>query len=230
VGDVQWLGGGGLYRRNAIEQAGYLSNRNLHANEEKELGFRLTSLGWRLERIPVPAIMHYNHADTTFQLLSRRWRSHYSDGPGELLRAAWGKPYFFQVLKSEPKLVGISAGWVFLVLAVLALYWTPMPLAIGTAVVIGVLLASILRKHSAVKAILSMTNLSLQAAGLVRGVFSKQLDPTAPIEYRVLTPGAAPGGRLVVERPAGGSAATDVAGYSHSDVHAGEVLPNPNGY
>ena len=51
-GEVDRLDGGGLYRRRAIEEAGYLSDRNLHAYEEFDLAVRLRALGWKLWRIP----------------------------------------------------------------------------------------------------------------------------------------------------------------------------------
>ena len=40
-GEVDRLDGGGLYRRIAIEEAGFLSDRNLHSYEEFDLGVRL---------------------------------------------------------------------------------------------------------------------------------------------------------------------------------------------
>jgi hypothetical protein len=49
-GNVDRLDGGGLYRRSAIEAAGYLSDRNLHSYEEFDLAIRLRALGWRLWR------------------------------------------------------------------------------------------------------------------------------------------------------------------------------------
>src|SRR3954468_10200662 len=50
---------GGLYRTAALREVGYLADPNLHSQEEFELGARLTSAGWRLERLPVPAIRHH---------------------------------------------------------------------------------------------------------------------------------------------------------------------------
>jgi exopolysaccharide production protein ExoZ len=49
-GNVDRLDGGGLYRRSAIEAAGYFSDRNLHSYEEFDLAIRLRALGWRLWR------------------------------------------------------------------------------------------------------------------------------------------------------------------------------------
>ena len=74
--EVEWLSGGGLYRRAAIEDSGgYAGNRNLKAYEEAELGLRLRSQGWRLLRIPALAILHTGHADSTCSLIARHWRS-----------------------------------------------------------------------------------------------------------------------------------------------------------
>ncbi len=41
TGTVDRMNGGGLYRRKAIAEVGYLSNRNLHGYEEFDLGARL---------------------------------------------------------------------------------------------------------------------------------------------------------------------------------------------
>jgi hypothetical protein len=44
-GEVDRLDGGGLYRRRAVEETGFLSDRNLHSYEEFDLGVRLRSRG-----------------------------------------------------------------------------------------------------------------------------------------------------------------------------------------
>lgn len=91
---------GGLYRRDAIEALGYLTNRNLHSFEEFELGIRLRSHGWTLSRIDIPSIKHYGPACTSLKLLIRRWNTLYACGNGELFKAVWGKPYFWRALGS----------------------------------------------------------------------------------------------------------------------------------
>jgi hypothetical protein len=53
-GDTDHLGGGGLYRRSAIEKIGYLTNLNLHGYEEAELGIRLQAAGYKLHRLERP--------------------------------------------------------------------------------------------------------------------------------------------------------------------------------
>ncbi|WP_447476566.1 glycosyltransferase family 2 protein, partial [Escherichia coli] len=51
TGSIDRMNGGGLYRRAAIAEAGYFSDRNLHGYEEFDLGVRLRSLGWELHRL-----------------------------------------------------------------------------------------------------------------------------------------------------------------------------------
>lgn len=77
LGDSDHLGGGGLYRRSAIEKVGYLTNRNLHAYEEAELGLRLIEAGYKLRRLDIPYFIHTSHTMPTFQMLKHRWKSGY---------------------------------------------------------------------------------------------------------------------------------------------------------
>ena len=91
TGSVDRLDGGGLYRRSAIEEAGYFSDRNLHSYEEYDLGVRLRVLGWRLWRVPQGAVNHFGHDAPPYLLLLRRWRTRYVCGLGELIRAAAGQ-------------------------------------------------------------------------------------------------------------------------------------------
>ena len=92
-GEVDRLDGGGLYRRRAIDEGGYLSNRNLHSYEEFDLAVRLRSLGWKLWRIPADAVTHYGHDVPPYELLLRRWRDRYVFGLGELVRGLPASPH-----------------------------------------------------------------------------------------------------------------------------------------
>ena len=119
VGLSEWLGCGGLYRRAAIEQVGYFSNRNLHSHEEQELGLRLKSAGWKLERINALAVTHYIHNDESAALLRRRWQSGYIDGAGEIVRALRGSSHFWKVLFGKFKLLLILGIWALILLGIL---------------------------------------------------------------------------------------------------------------
>ena len=58
VGPVTRLDSSGLYRRAAIELIGYLTDRNLHASEEFDLGARLHCAGWTLTKIDRLIVHH----------------------------------------------------------------------------------------------------------------------------------------------------------------------------
>lgn len=97
---VASLGGGGLYRRSAVEAAGYLAHRWLPACEEAELGARLVSAGWRLVRLPEAAVSHSGHQESTLQMLGRQWRNRRMQAYGMFLRSALGRPWLRTVLGS----------------------------------------------------------------------------------------------------------------------------------
>ena len=92
---VDNLGGGGLYRRNAIDSVDYLANRWLKACEEADLGMRLLAAGWRLVRLPMPAVKHTGHNESSFETLCRLWRNGRMRAYGIFLRNALGRPWWW---------------------------------------------------------------------------------------------------------------------------------------
>lgn len=118
AGAVSHLAMGGLYRKKAIDQIGYLTNRNLHSYEEFELGIRLRAAGWSLLRLPTTAVKHYGHTMPAHKLLFRRWASGYVQGVGELLRSSIGKPHMRILLRElrELRLYGAVTVWWLLIL------------------------------------------------------------------------------------------------------------------
>ena len=188
-GEVDRLDGGGLYRRRAIEEAGYFSDRNLHGYEEFDLAVRLRSRGWKLWRIPVDAATHYGHDLPPYRLLLRRWHARYVRGAGELLRGALGQPHMRLVLRGMRELriyAGVLLWW-----AVLAsvLFW-PLSLVARGAVFVALAAAPYLlmlwRKRSASRALYSVVSWCFNAAGLALGLVQRRRPPKGPIPSRVL--------------------------------------------
>lgn len=189
--NLDCLNMGGLYRRSAVEPLGYLTNRNLHAFEEFELGIRLVAAGWRLERLPVAAVRHYGHSDSTYALLWRRWRTGHAWGHGELIREAWNEAHLGLAVR-RLSLYRVSAfvlaSWLLLVglalsapiaatrsLALMALYW------------LTVLILMAIRKRSLGAAAYSIVAWHFSAAGLLRGLLRRaRTSATAPVAHRVL--------------------------------------------
>lgn len=180
---------GGLYRREAIEPLGYLTNRNLHACEEFELGARLVTQGWHLTRIDVLAVRHYGHDDASLSLLWRRWRSRYALGHGELLRSALGQPHLWFVLARLRS---------YRIQAILALAWFSVS-ALGvlgewrTALAAGLLLPLVAialmtwRRRSLASGVFAVLSWHVGLAGLIAGFLrSPPASPTAPVVMRVV--------------------------------------------
>jgi glycosyltransferase involved in cell wall biosynthesis len=188
-GDVDRLDGGGLYRRRAIEEAGYLSDRNLHSYEEFDLAARLRARGWKLWRIPVDAATHYGHDSPPYRLLMRRWRVRYICGLGELLRAAAGKPHMRLALRGLRELriyTAVLAWWVVLA-SVLFWPWPGIYRVAAFAALAGApFVFMLLRKRSADRALYSVVSWCFNTAGLALGLAHRRRPPQDPIASRVL--------------------------------------------
>ncbi|WIH20894.1 glycosyltransferase [Photobacterium damselae] len=184
IGDCNHLGGGGLYRKSAIDAIGYLTNKNLHAYEEAELGMRLSTAGYKLRRLDIPYFKHTSYNMSSSGMLKYRWENGYLFASGELLRNTWGKPYFFHALyivKNE----AIFSIYLFLLFwAVLSTDITAISFALLPVVAFWVVKA--LKNRSLKDATQSVINLSVFAAGLVRGVFIVPKDPTQAPKSRLV--------------------------------------------
>lgn len=188
-GPARVLEMGGLYRREALEDVGYFSNRNLHACEELELALRLSSAGWEMRRLPVRSVRHHGRSEGNWSLLFGRWRSRYLDGAGELLRVSLGKPYFWRALSSMRHLVIALLIWVGL-LAGLALLLTMPVLLLLTLLAAGFLiLVRYLRAGSLSDAVFGQVVWQVTALAMIRGFFSSKVDPRGPIGYVSLDSG-----------------------------------------
>lgn len=189
TGFVDRLDGGGLYRRSAIEAAGYFSDRNLHSYEEFELAVRLRSLDWKLWRLPIEVVHHRGHDAPPYDLLVRRWRTRYLWGLGELIRASGSENRLKMVF------LGLREAWIYLAVLgwwVVLLGITLLPLSLPMRLTwLGVLLVAPLvlmmwRKRSLKKALYSLASWCFNAAGLVCGVFRPQRNALEPISSLVL--------------------------------------------
>jgi glycosyltransferase involved in cell wall biosynthesis len=187
-GRCEWLDMGGLYRSAALRQVGYFSNRNLHAYEEMELGLRLTDLGWAIQRIAMRSVRHHGRTEGNWALLARRWRSHYLDGAGELLRAAVGRRYFFRAVATQRHLLVGLIIWAGLIAGVAALGATSWPLLITVGVLVALILMRAVRTGSLADACFGQVVWQVTALAMVRGFFATPRSPLEPIEYILIAP------------------------------------------
>ncbi|MBJ6724251.1 glycosyltransferase family 2 protein [Geomesophilobacter sediminis] len=188
-GPVTHLTGGGLYRVAAVRSVAYFSNRNLHAFEELELGVRLAHAGWGLSRLPRLSIRHHPHQVGSYRLLLRRVLTGSNMGPGQMLKASFGKPYFRRILPRFT-FVYVTAGWIAL-LALVPVLPVPLPARAGAFlagagapfVLLGV------RKGGLGAGAYCLLSWLSSLFGAVRGLCRPQVDPAAPVARKVIQVG-----------------------------------------
>lgn len=190
TGDIDRMNGGGLYRRSAIEQAGYFSDRNLHGYEEFDLGVRLRDNGWTLHRLDRPFVQHFGHTMNAYRLLVRRWKSKYLRGVGELLRAAQGKPHWRSLLRELPelRLWAIVYLW-WLVLAMVLIFVPDKTIAVViflTLLALPVVAMSI-KQRSLSLGVYAVVAWFFHAGALPLGYFHPRRSPDEWVESRVLS-------------------------------------------
>jgi glycosyltransferase involved in cell wall biosynthesis len=196
-GEVTRLDCGGVYRRAAIEAAGYLGDRNLHGGEELELGVRLRALGWRLARIPLPAIDHHGHSGNGYALLRRRWTGGFAFSTGEILRATFGRNSFPLALK--------KLRWELFLFAFVHLWWLGLlaapfvagglSAAVEATLALAPFVGMALRCRSAAIGLYSVVAWNVYAAGLWPGLCRRRVDPAGWIDSAVVRDAVLPAGR-----------------------------------
>ncbi|MEI7375887.1 glycosyltransferase family 2 protein [Dickeya chrysanthemi] len=184
LGDCGHLGGGGLYRRAAIEKIGYLTNRSLHGYEEAELGMRLLSAGYKLHRLNVPYFRHTSYTMPTFTMLRYRWKNGFLWAPGELLRSAWGTPHFREALKIVKNEAIFAVYLAALLLAIL----TFNAGVISTALLplLAFVALKTIKNRSLLNGLHSVMNLAVFSAGLVKGLTRPMRNPMTPPDSKVI--------------------------------------------
>jgi len=187
--DVLSLSGGGLYRRAAVEQVGYISDRNLHGYEEYDLGVRLRAKGWRLVRSEMHSADHYSYAMGTWSLLRHRIRAGYMLSAGELLRAAIANHYTRRAF-SELRALRIALGvWVYWGVALLIAgltrntNWALVVLLLAVALPVA---GMAIRTKSLLLGSYSVFLWHANAVGLLFGLMRRRIPPTNPIESRIV--------------------------------------------
>jgi glycosyltransferase involved in cell wall biosynthesis len=188
AGPVDRLNGGGLYRRSALEDAGYFTNPNLHAFEEFELALRLREKGWHLRRLPVAAVRHYGHSLAALRLLAQRWRTRYAQGPGELLRASLGRPWIGAVIAEMKTFIAVAIWWIVLATLVVAamLGSTHAPWALAILAALPLVAVSV-RKRSITLGLYAAAAWCVFTAGMIVGLMRPQRDPARALPATVIT-------------------------------------------
>lgn len=191
-GDVDRLNGGGVFRREAIEQTGYLTDRNLHAYEEYDLALRLRLNGWKLHRLPSVFVVHYGHRVGAYKLLWRRLKSKYLMGVGELTRAHYNGPGFSTLLSDVREIrlwVGIIALWVAAIVGLLFVPDGLSGLAWLAILFLGPVPIMAAKYQSLAVGIYAVIAWHFHGYGFLLGFFAPRKDPRGEIAIKVLQQG-----------------------------------------
>jgi glycosyltransferase involved in cell wall biosynthesis len=188
-GVLDRLNGGGLFRRAAIEEVGYFTDRNLHGYEEFDLGQRLRTRGWTLYRLDRRFVDHFGHSINSYVLLTRRWSSKYLMGVGELLRAGSEQSRFNALAKELPEVrlwCGVYVWWALLFACLIAGFYNALGfLAFIVALLLPVAIMSI-KQRSISLGFYAVVAWYFHAAALPLGFFGSRQPPNAWIESRLL--------------------------------------------
>ena len=183
--DVACLTGGGLYRRAAIQDVLYFSDRNLHGFEEYDLGARLRLKQWRVVRFERRrAVDHYSHSMGTYQLLWNRLRAGRLLAVGEILRSAIERGYLRRALAELRPIrfaLGVLVYWPIICVVSLALpsaSWVAALFSSAALVPIAVMAA---RSKSIKAGFYSVVVWHLTAAALIVGFARPRKPPTNPV-------------------------------------------------
>lgn len=190
--EVDALGGGALYRRDAIESVGYLAHRWLPAFEEAELGFRLRAAGWRLLRLPDAAVLHTGHAESSWKMMRRLWRNRRTHAAGMFLRSAFGKAWWWRAVRDQWHVVLTSAihlvaSGVAILLGTNLLDTAGKWLTLEFGVWMCLWLVLCIKKRSLSLAWFSIINWHILTMAAWLGASRALADPTIPISAREIT-------------------------------------------
>jgi cellulose synthase/poly-beta-1,6-N-acetylglucosamine synthase-like glycosyltransferase len=194
--DMACLNGGGLYRRAALMDVGYMSDQNLHGSEEYDLGARLRGKGWRIVRLPDHAADHFAHQLKTLPLLWRRVRNGQLLSLGEVVRASLEAGYFTKLLGEMRVLQLAMVVWFYWLLAALTVTASHSWALAASLFLLGpalVIFAISFRHRALDLGCLSFVGWHLAAGGLLLGLLRKRVPPLQPIDCSVVSPAVPPG-------------------------------------
>ena len=141
--DVDTLHGSVMYRSDVLQKS-FTFNPYLNGEEERELGYRVHHNGYRLVRLQVDMVYHFEKAPTPI-LVDRKASMH--AGQGQIFRRYFSTPFGRMIFREAiPLYLEISAWYALLILLVGSTTfllitgrgaWALIPLALGLLAFIG---------------------------------------------------------------------------------------------
>ncbi len=137
LGNVRYLAGSGVYRRDVLERSGTF-NPFVRGEEERELGYRILQTGRSILRVDVPMVYHMEKDRTKSELDEK---ARYFTGVGQIFRKYGLQPVSHDLLAAHRSifsvyLFGLCAALLFLS-AIAAGYLVPAMLVLGCGILLG---------------------------------------------------------------------------------------------
>ena len=192
VTDVKWLRGGCcFYRRRAVLEAGSF-NPYLLAEEEADIGLRLTRAGWQLQRLPVPMAVHTRCTEelsgkSIFTHLSRSLFSGRFGGTTRTVGYAFKNGYGLEFCRLRMPTAVFFAVWLSLILLLTVLPTHLLHIAAFYVFFLGFVII-LLKKGSFKKTILFFLAKAMYYINLVAGIAKLRFTPTGnyPLDVDIL--------------------------------------------
>ncbi|UTW10632.1 glycosyltransferase [Marinobacterium rhizophilum] len=176
------LGGGGLYKKIAIDDVHYFGHSALESCEELELGVRLISRGWKLTRLPEISVYHTGHGLSDFALLLRYFKTGRFKSIGRAFKSALGKNWFWNFSK-EFKYIGVAAATIFIALVNGVLSGFLNGMGAWCLINLFVWLALSIKKRDLRDALVSILTWYISLSQFFVGFLSSTKKPDEYIEY-----------------------------------------------
>jgi GT2 family glycosyltransferase len=186
IGRMEHLQMGGLYRRSAIDDVGYFSNRNLNSFEELELGLRLVEAGWRLERIPGVAVHHYGYVLSSFSSLRKRIKSGYYRGYGQIFRIYFDKKQIFRLTKMFLHIYTIILLWMLSLFTTGMGFMNPLFFVMTILLYVSLFLFLALKKRNIFEGFFCFVQWNIQGYFFLLGFLQTMVSPKKPISYNLI--------------------------------------------
>ena len=174
---VSALGGGGLYKRSAIEDVSFLANPYLYSDEESDLGYRLKKKGYEMLRLDIPCIIHYGYNSSPVKFVFSKFTSKYLQGTGQMLRNYFGEKIFWKHIMEEKIRIFMLFWWLFFFISIILLFIKPIMSYIYMILSLFFFLFILLQKKSLKDFFYSITSWSLAGISIIIGFMKKPKDP-----------------------------------------------------
>ncbi len=182
---VNFLGGSGLYRREALLKAGGF-NPYLPAGEENELAQRLRKNNYELISLPIPMITHYTEDINKWGEFLRKKNAKLFFGIGQSIRLAHSLKFLYETLsyyKQFSLFLIYTLG--LLAITIYALLKNPVYILIIPLITLSLFISMLFRKKKIKETLLSLIKWHIISIEIISGILSKPKDkrsyPVDPI-------------------------------------------------